>query len=73
MECKYHIGKHKVFVTKANDNMLNFPYKVLNKPFYGEPDTACNGSFLVVGPFENKKYNLTDEEIAYIEATIKPM
>ena len=120
-----YIGKHKVFVTKANDNMLNFPYKVLNKPFYGEPDTACNGSFLVVGPFENKnvcenvisymctkffrfcmqqrkysqntsqdtykfvplqdfshpwtdemlykKYGLTDEEIDYIEKTIKPM
>lgn len=120
-----YIDRHKVFITKANDNMLNFPYKVLNKPFYGEPNTACNGSFLVVGPFENKdicenvisymctkffrfcmqqrkysqntsqdtykfvpiqdfshpwtdemlyaKYNLTEEEIEYIESTIKPM
>lgn len=120
-----YVNKHKVFVTKANDNMLSFPYKVLNMPFYGEPGTACNGSFLVIGPFGNKticenvisymctkffrfcmqqrkysqntsqdtykfvplqdfssswtdeklyeKYGLTDEEIAYIEKTIKPM
>ena len=25
------------------------------QPFYGEPDTICNQSYLVIGPFANKQ------------------
>ncbi|MCM1128034.1 MAG: Eco57I restriction-modification methylase domain-containing protein [Lachnospiraceae bacterium] len=122
---KHLIDKHKIFINTASDNMLNFPYSVLYKPFYGEPNTVCNGSYILIGNITSKeyceniisylctkfvrtlvlqrksdqrvyastfkyvpmqdfthpwtdqqlyeKYNLTQEEIDYIEKTIKPM
>lgn len=34
---------------------MNFPHSVISKPFYGEPNTICNQSYLVVGPFASKE------------------
>lgn len=116
---------HKVYIGEAGSGSDSFPHLILSKPFYGEPNTVCNQSYLVIGPFESKqqcnnvmsyistkffrfmvllkknaqhamrgvyefvpiqdfskpwtdeelykKYNLTDEEIAFIESMIKPM
>lgn len=116
---------HKVYIAEAGSGSDTFPHSILSKPFYGEPNTICNQSYLVIGPFENKeicqnvmsyistkffrfmvlqkknaqhamrgvyqfvpiqdfskpwtdeelykKYNLTDDEIAFIESMIKPM
>ena len=46
---------HKVFVCEAYGGGMNFPHSVLSMPFYGEPNTICNQSYLVVGPLKNKK------------------
>ena len=116
---------HKVYVCEAYGGGMNFPHSVISKPFYGEPDTICNQSYLVVGPFKDqnecenvisyyktrfmrflilqkknaqhamkgvyqfvpkqdfskpwtdeelyKKYDLTKDEIDFIESMIKPM
>ncbi len=116
---------HKVYIAKAGSGSDSFPHQILPVPFYGAPNTVCNESYLVIGPFKDKfectnvmsyiatkffrflvllkknsqnapksvyqfvpmqdlskpwtdeelykKYDLTDEEIAFIESMIKPM
>lgn len=49
------INKNKVFLFAASDNMLSFPFKVINKPIFGPPGIACNQSFIVCGPFDTKE------------------
>lgn len=51
---KEMIPWHKVYVCEAYGGGMNFPHSVISKPFYGEPDTICNQSYLVVGPFRDK-------------------
>ena len=122
---KEMIPWHKVYIAKAGSGSDAFPHPILPKPFYGEPYTVCNESYLVIGEFKDKtecenvmsyiatkffrflvllkkstqnaakgvyhlvpiqdfskpwtdaelyaKYNLTKEEIAFIESMIKPM
>ena len=48
------IAWHKVFISKAGSGSDSFPHSILTKPFYGAPNTVCNESYLVIGPFENK-------------------
>ena len=116
---------HKVYIGEAGSGSDTFPHSILSKPFYGAPNTICNQSYLVIGPFEDKhicenvisyiktkffrfmvlqkknaqhamrgvyqfvpmqdfskpwmdaelykKYNLTQDEIKFIESMIKPM
>ena len=45
---------HKVYISKAYGGGMAFPHMVLGKPFYGEPGSICNQSYLVIGPFKNK-------------------
>ena len=45
---------HKVFIAKAGSGSDAFPHPILPKPFYGAPDTICNESYLVIGPFANE-------------------
>ena len=46
---------HKVYVCEAYGGGMNFPHSVISKPFYGEPNTMCNQSYLVVGPFRDEE------------------
>lgn len=45
----------KVYISKAGSGSDSFPHQILGKPFYGEPNTICNQSYLVIGPFKDKK------------------
>ena len=119
------INQYKVFISKAYGERGSFPYLVTAKPFIGEPGTCSTGTYLMIGPCENKteaeniisyistrffrffvllkkntqnapkgvyayvpmldfskswtdeelykKYELTDDEIAFIESMIRPM
>ena len=49
------IGWHKVYIAKAGSGSDSFPHPILPKPFYGAPDTVCNESYLVIGPFKDKR------------------
>lgn len=44
------IDMHKVYVSKAGEVSAKFN----GLPFYGEPGSACNETYLVVGPFADK-------------------
>lgn len=54
--CKGHkmIPWHKVYIAKAGSGSDTFPHPILPKPFYGEPNTICNESYLVIGPFADQ-------------------
>lgn len=119
------VDKHKIFVTMAYGAGEDFPHQIINKPFYGEANTCCTETYLVIGPFSSKaetvnamsyiatkfmrflvllrkntqhaaqgvygfvpiqdfsepwtdeklyeKYDLTDDEIAFIESMVRPM
>ncbi len=45
---------HKVFIAKAGSGSDTFPHPILPKPFYGEPNSICNESYLIIGPFKDK-------------------
>lgn len=55
---------HKVFISKAGSGSDTFPHLILTKPFYGAPNTICNETYLVIGPFENKF--ICENVISYI-------
>ncbi len=48
------ISWHKVFIAKAGSGSDVFPHPILPTPFYGEPNSICNESYLVIGPFKDK-------------------
>jgi site-specific DNA-methyltransferase (adenine-specific) len=49
------IPKHKIFISKAYNAGDNYPHQIINLPFYGEPNSACTETYLVIGPFDSKK------------------
>lgn len=55
---------HKVYIAKAGSGSDSFPHPILPKPFYGAPQTVCNESYLVIGPFTDKTE--CDNVISYI-------
>jgi len=52
---KENIQKHKIFITKAYGAGESFPHQILNKPFYGEPNSVCTETYIEIGPFKSKK------------------
>lgn len=50
------IDKHKVYISKAGSGSDVYPHSILTKPFYGEPNSVCNESYLVVGPFKSTAF-----------------
>ena len=49
------IPRHKVYIGEAYGGGMAFPHSILSKPFYGEPNTVCNQSYLVLGPFADEQ------------------
>jgi len=58
------VNWHKIFIPKAGSGSDAFPHSILGKPFYGEPGTICNQTYLVIGEFENE--NICKNVISYI-------
>lgn len=119
------VEKYKVYISFAYGAGEGYPHQIINKPIFGDKNTCCTETYLVVGPFDYeittnnvlsymktkffrflvmlkkntqngtrqvyqfvpmqdfneewtdeklyKKYNLTKEEIDFIESMIKPM
>ena len=50
------VGKYKVFISKANGAASSkAPYAVLSKPFVGGPNSICNMTYLMIGPFNTNE------------------
>ena len=59
------IDCHKVLIGKAGSGSDSFPHSILSNPFYAEPGSVCNQTYLVIGPFNDK--NECDNVISYIK------
>lgn len=59
---------HKVYIPAAGGS--GYDEQVLGKPFYGEANSVCSQTFLVIG-YDPKKHNFTEEQckniITYIQ------
>ncbi|WP_311326120.1 Eco57I restriction-modification methylase domain-containing protein [Capnocytophaga sputigena] len=49
------IDLHKVYIGKAYGERISTDYTVIGKPFYGEPNSCCTETYLVIGPFATEK------------------
>jgi len=52
---EHWIDAHKIYITKGYGAGEGFPHQILNKPIYGEPNTACTETYIVIGPFRDKQ------------------
>ena len=49
-----YIDKYKIYISKAYGAGEGFPHQIINIPVIGETGTICSGTYLVVGPFEDR-------------------
>lgn len=49
------VSKHKLYISAAYGERGDYPFYFLGKPFYGELNSCCSQSYLVVGPFNSKQ------------------
>lgn len=61
---------HKVFLSKAYNGGDAFPHQIIGKPIYGEPNSLCSQTYLVLG-FDYRKKLYTKEECCNIISYIK--
>lgn len=40
---------HKVYISKAFNGGDSFPHQIIGHPFYGEPNSVCSQTYLVIG------------------------
>ena len=59
---------HKVYIPAAGGS--GFDSQVLGIPFYGEPNSVCSQTYLVIG-YDPKKHNFTKQECENIISYIK--
>lgn len=57
---------HKVYIPAANGSMD----QVLGRPFYGEPNSVCSQTYLVIG-YDPERHNFSKEECLNIISYIK--
>ena len=59
----------KIFLSKAYNGGDSFPHKIIGKPFYGEANSVCSQTYLVIGYKEderNFKKSVCDNIISYM-------
>jgi len=54
----------KVYISKSYGERGDYPYRFLAKPFIGEENSCCTQTYLMIGPFTNKKE--AENVISYI-------
>ena len=52
---KENILTHKIYIGRAYGAGEGFPHQILNNPIYGEPNSVCTETYLMIGRFENKE------------------
>lgn len=58
------VNQHKIYISRAYGAGEDFPHQIINKPFYGEPNSISTETYLVVGPFKDKK--VTKNVLSYM-------
>ena len=59
------ILRHKVYISYAYGMGATEPYQVINIPFYGDINTICTETYLLIGCFENKE--ICENVISYMK------
>lgn len=59
------VKMHKVFITRSYGAGEDFPHQILNKPIYGDTNSCCTETYVVIGPFERK--SIAENVISYIK------
>ena len=59
------LDEYKVMIAKAYGERGDFPYLMLGKPFVAEKGSCCTETYLVIGPFVNRK--ICENVISYIK------
>lgn len=62
---KEWITKYKILISRAYGAGEDFPHQILNTPILVDKGTCCTETYLVIGPFENKK--TAENIISYIK------
>lgn len=58
---------HKVYISEAYGAGEGFPHQILGIPFYGEPNSVCSETYLVIGYSQNLNKTACDNVIRYIK------
>ena len=60
------ISKHKIYISKAYNGGDAFPHQIIGKAFYGEPESVCSQTYLVVGYNEKFTKPICENIIKYM-------
>jgi site-specific DNA-methyltransferase (adenine-specific) len=52
---KEWVDDYKIFIPKSSPGGDSYPHQVLGKPIIGEHNSCCTETYIVVGPFKDKK------------------
>ena len=64
------IPLHKIYVSEAYNGGDNIPHQIMGTPFYGEPNSVCSQTYIIIG-FDPIKHNFNKEECDNIISYIK--
>ena len=62
------VNQYKVYISMAYGAGEDFPHQIINNPFFGEKNTCCTETYLVIGPFETEI--LANNVITYIQTKL---
>lgn len=57
-----------IYISAAYNAGDTYPHQIINKPFYGEPDSCCTETYLAIGPFASEQD--ADNAISYMRCRL---
>lgn len=60
------IPLHKVYISKAYNGGDAFPHQIIGKAFYGEPNSVCSQTYLIIGYNAGFTKTICDNLITYM-------
>ena len=59
------VHQFKIYITMAYGAGENFPHQIINKPVYGDTNTCCTETYLLIGPFSSE--SITKNVLSFIK------
>ena len=59
------VESYKVIISYAYGAGEDFPHQIINKPFIGEPGSACTETYLLIGPYKTREE--AENVISYLQ------
>lgn len=61
------LNQHKIFLSKAYNGGDSFPHQIIGKAFYGEPNSVCSQTYLIIGYDANFTKTICEHIISYMK------